>query len=168
VKFQQPVDCTSRCSKLNNWIFAKLFLRRRPTSFGTILNPLECKSNYSPTSTGCWWIACYIWYCEEGTGRGSSPLSPLLPYQSNSLSINGQCTNHCIAVRDNSPLLWGFSVLVKGLNCRNTDAFGRHSECTETWHLHKQLNLQVQLNCCQWKNKIYYKNNEAVAQDSRF
>jgi len=28
--------------------------------------------------TGRWWVGCYIWYSEEGTGRGRSPLRPLL------------------------------------------------------------------------------------------
>jgi len=23
---------------------------------------------YSDWYTGCWWVGCYIWYCEEGTG----------------------------------------------------------------------------------------------------
>ena len=28
--------------------------------------------------TGRWWVGCYIWYSEEGTGRGRFPPSPLL------------------------------------------------------------------------------------------
>ena len=28
--------------------------------------------------TGRWWVDCYIWYSEEGTGRGPSPPRPLL------------------------------------------------------------------------------------------
>ena len=28
--------------------------------------------------TGRWRVGCYIWYCEEGTGRGPSPPRPLL------------------------------------------------------------------------------------------
>ena len=28
--------------------------------------------------TGRWWVGCYIWCSKEGTGRGPSPLSPLL------------------------------------------------------------------------------------------
>jgi len=28
--------------------------------------------------TGRWWVGCYIWYSEEGTGRGRSPPRPLL------------------------------------------------------------------------------------------
>jgi len=28
--------------------------------------------------TGRWWVGCYIWYSEEGSGRGRSPPRPLL------------------------------------------------------------------------------------------
>jgi len=31
--------------------------------------------------TGRWWVGRYIWYSEEGTGRGPSPLRPLLAVQ---------------------------------------------------------------------------------------
>ena len=45
--------------------------------------------------TGCWWVGCYTWYSEEGTGRGRSPPRPLLVVpKCNSPPINGQCTNH--------------------------------------------------------------------------
>ena len=28
--------------------------------------------------TGCWWVGCYIWYSEEGTGQSHSLPRPLL------------------------------------------------------------------------------------------
>jgi len=47
-------------------------------------NPLESRGNYIVPHqiiwswyTGRWWVDCYIWYSEEGTGRGRSP-GPLL------------------------------------------------------------------------------------------
>jgi len=48
-----------------------------------IINPLECKSNYSATSNNMklvHWalVGCYIWYSEEGTRRGCSPTRPIL------------------------------------------------------------------------------------------
>ena len=52
-----------------------------------IIDPLECKGNYSATSNNMklvHWpltgglLACYIWYSEEGTGRGHSAPRPLL------------------------------------------------------------------------------------------
>ena len=32
---------------------------------------------YSDWYTGRWWVGCYIWYSEEGTGRGRIPPRPL-------------------------------------------------------------------------------------------
>jgi len=47
-------------------------------------NPLECKSNYIVPHRitwswycGRWWVDCYIWYSDEGIGRGRSPPRPL-------------------------------------------------------------------------------------------
>jgi len=50
-------------------------------TFRAHVNPLKRRGNYSVTSTdmklvgytGHWWVGCYIWYSEEGTGRGRSP-----------------------------------------------------------------------------------------------
>ena len=48
------------------------------------LSPLMGTENYSAHRTiwswytGRWRVGCYIWYSEEGTGRGPSPPSPLL------------------------------------------------------------------------------------------
>jgi len=53
--------------------------------------------------TGRWWVACYIWYSKEGTGRAPSP------------PINCQCTNHRIAVLGMSTLLCSFNVGITGL-----------------------------------------------------
>ena len=39
--------------------------------------------------TGRWWVGCYIWYSEEGLGGAKARPGP---------SINGQCSNHRIAV----------------------------------------------------------------------
>ena len=51
------------------------------------INSLQRRGNYSATVphrmiwswyTGRWWVGCYIWYSEEGTGRGRSPPRPLI------------------------------------------------------------------------------------------
>ena len=49
------------------------------------INPLDSKGNYSATSNNTKLIhwplmggGCYIWYSDEGTGRGCSPPRPLL------------------------------------------------------------------------------------------
>jgi len=57
------------------------------TSYGsldpliTTLKPQSNGPSYSSTVhcyTSRWWVDCYIWYSEEGTGRGRSPPRPLL------------------------------------------------------------------------------------------
>jgi len=46
----------------------------------------------------CSWYTAVDVYSEEATGRGHSPPSRHLCTKCNSLPINGQCTNHRIAV----------------------------------------------------------------------
>ena len=52
-----------------------------------IINPSESRGNYSATSNNMksvhWPLmgGCYIWYSEDGTGRGHSPLRPFLAVQ---------------------------------------------------------------------------------------
>jgi len=49
--------------------------------------------------TGRWWVGCYIWYSEDWTRRSHSPpRPPPRCIKCNSLPVNGQCTNHRIAV----------------------------------------------------------------------
>jgi len=65
--------------------------------------------------TGHWRIGCYIWYSEEGTGRGSSPNRPLIVVQ-NVTPRPSTATVPIIALLYNDPLLYGFNVPVKRLN----------------------------------------------------
>ena len=73
--------------------------------------------------TGRWWVGCYIWYDEEGTGRGPSPPtgrgpSPPRPL----LAVPNVTATHqqpvyqslycSIMIRCSAVLIW-----VKGLNC---------------------------------------------------
>jgi len=39
---------------------------------------LRLKKYLCDWHSGRWWVGCYIWWSEEGTGRGRSPPSPLL------------------------------------------------------------------------------------------
>jgi len=74
----------------------------------TSFNPLECKGNYSATLNNMKLVHWPLidgwavnWYSDEGTERGHSPPRPLLAVPcvtKNSPSINGQCTDHRIAV----------------------------------------------------------------------
>ena len=55
------------------------------------LKPQSSGPLYSNTYswyTSRWWVGCYIWYSEEGTGR-----APPRCTKCNSPPINGQCTN---------------------------------------------------------------------------
>jgi len=56
--------------------------RRRPLPLSA--NSLKCRRQIVPHRimwswyNGRWWVGCYIWYSEEGTGRGRSLPRPLL------------------------------------------------------------------------------------------
>jgi len=59
-------------------------------------------------------VGCYIWYSEEGTGRGSNPLRPLLavPF----VTFHPSTASVPItALMHNGPLLYCFNVPIKGL-----------------------------------------------------
>jgi len=56
--------------------------------------------------TGHWCVGCYIWYSEEGTGRGPSPPRPLLHPSMASVPI--------AILLYNGPLLCAFNVPIKG------------------------------------------------------
>ena len=74
----QPLFVVLFCSDLH------LFCRRRPQRT-FYLKTAEQKptdhhtaQQYSDWYTGRWWVGCYIWYSEEGSGRGRRPPRPLL------------------------------------------------------------------------------------------
>ena len=57
---------------------------------------------------------CYIWYSEEGTGRGRSPPRPLLAVPN--VTVHPSTVSVPItALLYSSPLLYGFTVPIKGL-----------------------------------------------------
>jgi len=59
-------------------------------------------------------MGCYIWYIEEGTGRGRSLPRPLLAVPN--VTAHPPTASVLISVLlYNGPLLCGFSVLIKGL-----------------------------------------------------
>jgi len=62
--------------------------------------------------TGRWWVGCYVWYSEEGIGRGRSPSSPIFAVPN--VIVHPSTASVPIAVLlYNDPLLCGF----KGLKC---------------------------------------------------
>ena len=85
------------------------------------LNPLTGTGNYSAHRiiwswyTGRWWMGCYIWYSEEGTGRGPSPPSPFLAVPN--VTAHSSTASVPITVLQ---LLCGFNMGIKGLKNRTT------------------------------------------------
>jgi len=68
--------------------------------------------------TGRWWVGGYIWYSEEGTGRGPSPPRPLLAVP-NVTAHPSTASVPITVLLCNGPLLCGFNVGSKGLTyCR--------------------------------------------------
>jgi len=54
-------------------------------------------------------VGCYIWYSEEGTGRGISPTRPLLAVP----NLTSTASVPIVVLLNNGPLLCGFNVLIK-------------------------------------------------------
>ena len=63
---------------------------------------------------GRWWVGCYIWYSEEGTGRGRSPSRPLIAVPNVTAHPSTASVPITVSLY-NDPLLFGFNVLIKGL-----------------------------------------------------
>jgi len=55
-------------------------------------------------------VGCYIWYSEEGTGRGPSPPRPFLAAPN--VTAHPSTADHCMAV-GYGPLFCGFNVAIK-------------------------------------------------------
>ena len=61
--------------------------------------------------TGRWWVGYYIWYSEEGTGRGCSPPRPLLTVPN--VTAHPSTASIPITVY-NGPLLCSFNMSIMG------------------------------------------------------
>jgi len=97
------------------------FIRMRRAGLSPPLgNPLEPRGNIVVPHqiiwswyTGRWRAGCYIWYSDEGTGRGPSPPSPLIAVPI--VTAHPSTASVPITVLlYNGPLLRGFSVAIKG------------------------------------------------------
>ena len=88
-----------------------------------VVNPLEIRGNYGATSNNMklvYWPmmgGSYIWYREEGTGRGRSPLRPIAAPKCNSPPIEGQCIPITVLLYY-GPFLCDFAI--KGLTYTST------------------------------------------------
>jgi len=65
--------------------------------------------------TGRWWVGCYVWYSDEGTGRDPSPPRPLIAVP-NVTAHPSTASVPITVLLYNDPLLCGFNVPIKGLN----------------------------------------------------
>ena len=65
-------------------------------------------------------MCCYIWYSEEGTGRGPSPPRPLLAVPNVTTAHPSTASVPITVLLYNGPLLCGFNVPVKGLTFIST------------------------------------------------
>jgi len=64
--------------------------------------------------TGRWWVGCYIWYSEEGTGSNRNPSRPLLAVP-NVTAHPSTASVPITVLLYNGPSLCGFNVSIKGL-----------------------------------------------------
>ena len=67
--------------------------------------------------TGRWWVGCYIWYSEEGTGRSRSP--PRLLAVASVIAHPSTASVSITVLLYNGPLLCSY-VPIKGLNILQT------------------------------------------------
>ena len=65
--------------------------------------------------TGRWWVGCYIWYTEEGTGRGRSLPRPILAVP-NVTACPSTSSVPITVLLYNVPLICSLKMPVKGLN----------------------------------------------------
>jgi len=89
-KFRQDVsiggwDKTTSDFEIQTSTTLEFYFRFRSRPVRPLTDSLEPHSNgplymkhYGDWYTGRWRVGCYIWYSEEGTGRGPSPPRPLL------------------------------------------------------------------------------------------
>ena len=142
------VSSSNRSNALN---FRILWVFFHPgTPFSSVINPLECRGNYSAISNNrkLGTLAVDGWAVTFGTARrglGGLRLakSPPRCTKCNSPPINGQCTNRRIAVT-----FWDFNVPIKGLIdmwCRHLKALCL-SVCLRLWLIVAVVNVRRSMN----------------------
>jgi len=90
-------------------------------------------------------VGCYIWYSEEGTGRGRSPPSRLLVVPNVLVHRDPSTASVPITVLlYNGPLLCGFNIPIKGLNYgkrRLLDSLGDRPLYSLRWERRRRIAL---------------------------
>ena len=92
--------------------------------------------------SGRWWVGCYNWYSEEGTGWDRSPPSPLLAVPNVTAHPSTATVPITVILLYDGPLLCGFNVAIKGLN---PVAKARALRCD---NVHLSVRLSVRLFVC--------------------
>ena len=83
--------------------------------------------------TGRWWVGCYVWYSDEGTGRGPSPPRPLIAVP-NVTAHPSTASVPITVLLYNDALLCGFNVSIKELKVKyNTKCKYIYIEHHEVW-----------------------------------
>ena len=80
----------------------------------TLYGHVKTTQQYSDWYTGHWWVGCYIWYSEEGTGQCLNLPRPLLAVQ----NVTAHTSTDSVPITTlvyNGPFLCGFNVPIKGL-----------------------------------------------------
>ena len=108
------------------------------------IDPLDSEDNYGATSTGCWWVGCYIWYSEEGPGWAAAPPSPLLAVP-NVIAHPPMASVPITVLLYDGPLLCSFSVAIKGLTTK------MENSCHYTCRLgSNRIGYWQLVSCCHW------------------
>jgi len=81
--------------------------------------------------TGRWWVDCYIWYSDEGTGRGRSPPRPRLAVPNVTAHPPTASVPITVQLYD-GPLLCSFNMPVKGLT-RSSSSWSPGMTSTGSW-----------------------------------
>jgi len=76
----------SSCSECPHYLYHDVQQRPALTKQQNSKSSKDCyplmatlkSQNNGPSYSDRWWVGCYIWYSEEGSGRTATPLSPLL------------------------------------------------------------------------------------------
>ena len=99
--------------------------------------------------TGRWWVGCYIWYSDEGPGRGRSPPRPLLAVP-NATAHPPTASEPITVFLYHGPLLCGFNVPIKEFSafsrafCWVTFRYCQNSSvCLPVWRLCTVANGRV-------------------------
>jgi len=96
----------------------KVVFKRGMCNPGTNFNPLDARGNNSSISNNTrlvlWWVGCYIWYSEEGTGQAAAPPSSLLDVPNVTAHPLTASVPITVLLYD-GPFLGGFNVVIKGL-----------------------------------------------------